>query len=190
MSAPPTPSPVDRVFTPGTRVWGGEGIRVVRDFGSLATPSGALLLGDPLELAAAPRLPAAAGPIAVHLATVRMSGEHELAAVRVVLGPGEVRRWKKTRKGCAIDSATACLCDAGLGDALRDEAVRQRFTKRWERFATRSIAAQWARFEGQVVGLFHVCDDGRYPLWEGLDDGGNAVAVAVIWGRHGLDTAP
>lgn len=190
MSAPPTPSPVDQVFTPGLRVWGGEGIRVVRDFGSLATPSGALLLGDPLELATAPRLPSGAGPIAVHLATVRMSGEHELAAVRVVLGPGEVRRWKKTRKVCAIDSATACLCDAGLGEALRDEAVRRRFTKRWERFAALSLSAQRASFGGQLVDLFHVCDDGRYPLWEGLDEGGHVAAVAVIWSRHGLDTAP
>ena len=146
MSAPPTPSPVDQVFTPGLRVWGGEGIRVVRDSGSLPTPSGALLLGDPLELATAPRLPSGAGPIAVHLATVRMSGEHELAAVRVVLGPGEVRRWKKTRKVCATDSATACLCDAGLVEALRDEAVRRRFTKRWERFAALSLSAQRASF--------------------------------------------
>ena len=35
-----------------------------------------------------------------------------------------------------------------------------------------------------------MCDDGRYPLWEGLDEGGHVAAVAVIWSRHGLDTAP
>jgi hypothetical protein len=117
-------------FTAGVRVWGGDGVRVVRHLGVLAVPSGALLLGDPLELPSAPRIPLAADTCTIRLALVRMFGVHEVSAVRADFGQGPVHRWRKRRKGCAIDSATASVADASLLAALRDEKQRDRLTAR------------------------------------------------------------
>lgn len=172
------------------RVWGGDGVRVVRDLGELAVPSGKLLVGDPLELPFAPRIPVTAATCKISLALVRMFGIHEVAAVRADFGRGPVRRWRKQRKGCAIDSATACVADAGLLAGLQDEKQDERLTARWERFAAGSRTAQRVRIADRDVVLFQVHDDGCYAVWKGINEGGSAVAAVVLWRRSALSTPP
>ena len=82
---------IQEVFTPGLRVWGGDGVRVVRDLAELDVSGGTMVLGDPLWLDTAPRLAVKPKAALVRLALVRMFGVHEVAGVRVDFGPGSVQ---------------------------------------------------------------------------------------------------
>jgi hypothetical protein len=184
--------PIDELFTAGLRVWGGDGVRVLRDGGMLAVASGRLAICDPFQLLYPDELSAIRirpGSYRVRLALVRLFGAYEMAASRIDLSSKPVRAWKRTARVVGVDSASACFADTGAANSLVKAGDPLKTAERLfgdlhaARFSHRSI--RLGARAPNVIGL-HVCDDGGYSIWEGRGAQDELVSLCVPWSRTGL----
>jgi hypothetical protein len=98
-----------------------------------------------------------------------------LAAARLDLSDRRAVKWKA--KGSVVaDAASVAFIDAGLSnDDLNEEGAQSQIQE-----GMRARDNGFAFLDGRVVA-FHLDADGRYPIYDGIDEGGRVVSLMVCF---------
>lgn len=165
------------------------------DAGSIALPSGRIVVSDPFSDPCQPPLTVGVPPgsYTVHLAL----GNGEVALVMVLFKEGNAAFWERAKpRYVSVDSATACVMDYSAARYLRRNwrsGNDERFIKRFEGalaenglYGVTSVSAN----SGSIVVFQTWGGDGTFPLFFGYDSGGDLMCLVIDMLVEPLDAEP